>query len=578
MKIVSRILLLSLTFVAVGVHSQESKSTNQETLRQQLALEQSTLLSDLHSLDDQSLNLSSLARASIKAEVADAAWDIDRQWSKKLLTKAYELTWPPEDDLGRGRDVPIGSQPAPPTQSDQARRAIRNRIVQIAAKDQAFADELIHSGVKPLGRVEVQLSYASLAADAWRNNDLDSAGRYLMQSAELDPSQIAAGFLIADIARNNREKADDLIVLYLQRLMAFPLSSRNDSLFRVYLVVARLIFPPPEVKPPAARVMRAYVTFVIQSMTSLEQREPGSLVTYRPLFLRAYPILKEYAPELASEFLTLEAKSRTPGSPSSVDAAAADLLKSRQEKQSKDISENETPTERDINERISKHEFVKARKLVDKLPDLADRERLFELINAKEALYLVGQNNILQARTLAEKLQRARSIQEVYVGLILKCIANKDDSLAQDLMIQAMKQLKSSNSLATRGPLDMPVTLAPTSRDIDPILDGMAKLTIAISSSSFDVALLGLGEIVTRANQSEIDTAQGRPGFDITIFKKLVPKDESRVRLAAESFKDPVRRLLSLAVINQWRASSISEREKALRANSKSAVSVGVKN
>jgi hypothetical protein len=399
-----------------------------------------------------------------------------------------------------------------------------------------------------------------------------------MQSAELDPSQIAAGFLIADIARNNREKADDLIVLYLQRLMAFPLSSRNDSLFRVYLVVARLIFPPPEVKPPAARVMRAYVTFVIQSMTTLEQREPGSLVTYRPLFLRAYPILKEYAPELASEFLTLEAKSRTPGSPSSVDAAAADLLKSRQEKQSKDISENETPTERDINERISKHEFVKARKLVDKLPDLADRERLFELINAKEALYLVGQNNILQARTLAEKLQRARSIHEVYVGLILKCIANKDDSLAQDLMIQAMKQLKSSNSLAARGPLDMPVTLAPTSRDSDPILDGMAKLTIAISSSSLDVALLGLGEIVTRANQSEIDTAQGRPGFDITIFKKLVPKDESRVRLAAESFNDPVRRLLSLAVINQWRASSISEREKALRANSKSAVSVGVKN
>jgi hypothetical protein len=97
----------------------------------------------------------------------------------------------------------------------------------------------------------------------------------------------------------------------------------------------------------------------------------------------------------------------------------------------------------------------------------------------------------------------------------------------------------------------------------------MGKLTVAVSSSSFDVALLGLGETVAAANESELDTSLGRPGFDVNIFKKLASRDEPRVRLAAESFKDPLRRLLSLTAIDQWTASSITEREKAIPPNSK---------
>jgi len=521
---------------------------------------------DLHSLDDQSLSLSALARASIKAELADAAWDIDRLWSKNLLMKAYELTWPTEDGQTKLRDAAIGSRPIPPGQSDRARRAIRNRIVEIAGKEQVFVDELIQSGVKKLGNGEGQMAYASLAASAWRNDDLESAGKYVMQAAELDPSQIAAGLLIADMARSDRKKADELIIQYLQQLMSFPLSSANTSVFRVYFVVNKLVFPSADVKAPGFGVMRAYVAFVIQSMGSLEQREPGSLRMYRALLLIAYPAAKQYAPDLMSEFVALEQKSRAAGNTSSTDADVTELMNRMQQNRNKDTSDNETPTERQIDQCISNHDFAKARKLADKLPDLGDRERLSEVINAKEALHLLGQNNVFQARTLAEKLQRATNIREVYVSLILKCISNKSDSLAQDLMVQGMKQLKRSNPAVAKGPMDMPATIAPTSHDVDPILEGMAKLTIAVSSSSFDVALLGLGETVAAANQSEIDTAQGRPGFDMNIFKKLAPKDESRVRLAAESFKDPLRHLLSLAAIDQWKASSIREREKALPA------------
>jgi hypothetical protein len=568
MKLASRILLLSFTSVCAVVSGQDLKSANQQELTQTLALERSALLSDLHSLDYQSLNLSALARASVKAELADAAWDIDRQWSKKLLTKAYELTWPTEDDQMKLRSAAMGAQPTPPGPSDRARRAIRNRIVQIAGKEQRFADELIQSAVKQLGSAEGQMAYATLARNALRNDDLETAGKYVMQSADLDPSQIAAGFLIVEMTRSDRKKADELTIQYLQRLMTFPLSSADNSFFRVYLLVHRLVAPVPEVKPPGPEVMRAYAAFVIQSLGNLEQREPGSLQIYRPQLLLAYPAVKQYAPDLMPEFVALEQRSRAAGNTSSLETDANELM-TRQQNRNEATSENEKGNEREINQYISSHDFTKARKLVDKLANRADRERLAEIINAKESLYVLGQDKVFEARALAEKLQQATNIQEVYVGLIVKCLSRHNDSLAQDLMIQAMKQLKRSNPIIARGTLDMPAEFAPTSRETDPILEGIAKLTIVVSSSSSDVAMLGLAEIVAAANQSEIDTAQGRPGFDVNVFKKLAPNDESRIRLGAESFKDPFRRMLSLAAIDQWKAASIAEREKILRTNSK---------
>lgn len=571
------VLVLSLSCVSAALHAQESRPTNQDALTHKLAADRSTLLSELHSLDEQSSNLSALAQASIRAELADAAWDIDRVWSKQLLMKAYTLTWPTEDN-SKVRDLAVGSRPVPPVSSDRARRSIRNRIVEIAGREQKFVDELIQSGVKILGNGEGQMAYASLAASAWHNNDLENAGKYVMQSADLDPSQIAAGLLIADMARSDRKKADELIIQYLQRLMSFPLSSPNNSVFRVYLVVNKLVFPPADVKAPGVGVMRAYVAFVIQSLGSLEQREPGSLRMYRTLLLLAYPPAKQYAPDLMPEFVALEEKSRAAGSINSPDADLSELMNRMQQNRDKISSENETPTERQIDQCISNHDFAKARKLVDKLPDVSARERLGEVINTKEALYLLGQNNIFQARTLAEKLQQATSIQDVYVSLISKCITNRNDSLAQDVMIQAMKQLRRSNPAVPKGPIDLPVAFAPTSQDVDPILEGMAKLTVAVSPSSFDVAFLGLGETVAAANQSELDTTQGRAGFDMNIFKKLAPNDEPRVRLAAESFKDPFRRLLSLTAIYQWKASNLTEREKSLRANSKTTTIGATKN
>ena len=154
---------------------------------------------------------------------------------------------------------------------------------------------------------------------------------------------------------------------------------------------------------------------------------------YRSILLRA-AALQQYAPDLAPGFLNLEQKTRTGDISSSVDVDANDLLGRMQRNRNKDSNENEVPNERQINQLISNHDFAKARKLVDKLPEPSDRERLSEVINAKEALYVLTQDKIFEARALAEKLQRALTIQEVYVSLISKCLSLKNDSLAQDMV------------------------------------------------------------------------------------------------------------------------------------------------
>jgi hypothetical protein len=74
-------------------------------------------------------------------------------------------------------------------------------------------------------------------------------------------------------------------------------------------------------------------------------------------------------------------------------------------------------------------------------------------------------------------------------------------------------------------------------------------------------------EMVDAANRSEIDTKQGRTGFDSDVFSKLAAKDEIRARSAAENLNDRLRRLVALAAIYQWKAKQLEKQaqDKAVR-------------
>lgn len=277
MRIKAFILLSLLTFLVAPASSGQSSHTEniQENSDQLLASERLLLLSDLRSLDEQAVKLDDpLSRALVKAEITDAAWSLDREGAKALIIKAYELTFPDEDERVKLRNKAIGAQPLPPSSINSARISLRSRLMRIAAREKAFADQLMHLSTEQLGNYENHLLYATLADNARQEKDMEAAGQYFLQAVDGDPSQIAAGFILIDIAKNDRIRADKLIVEYLNRLRTFPLSSANGSLFRIYFVIHRLVFPPVGTVSPSPAVMRAYVSYVIQSLGNLEERAP----------------------------------------------------------------------------------------------------------------------------------------------------------------------------------------------------------------------------------------------------------------------------------------------------------------
>jgi DNA-directed RNA polymerase specialized sigma24 family protein len=128
---------------------------------------------------------------------------------------------------------------------------------------------------------------------------------------------------------------------------------------------------------------------------------------------------------------------------------------------------------------------------------------------------------------------------------------------------QAIKQLKRGDTTSDAPPQDVPALAAPTNRDLDPVLLSLSKLAKAVAPINDALALEALDETVAAANSSDMDTGQGRTGFDTEVFKLLAPKNEARVRQAATTLKDQLRQIVALAVIDQWMAKELTEKTKA---------------
>jgi hypothetical protein len=83
--VLRRVLLLSaMALVATPAHRGQSVQKNQTSdSSEAVLLERGLLLSDLQTLEWRAKKLAPLPRASAKAEIADAAWTLDPEWSKK---------------------------------------------------------------------------------------------------------------------------------------------------------------------------------------------------------------------------------------------------------------------------------------------------------------------------------------------------------------------------------------------------------------------------------------------------------------------------------------------------------------
>ncbi|MCA1629857.1 MAG: hypothetical protein LC774_05845, partial [Acidobacteria bacterium] len=503
------------------------------------------LLFDLQGLDADASKLNQpLARARARMEIADAAWLIDREWAKKLLRDAYELTFPEEKERERLRQEPVGSKPLPPTDVERARTNLRNRVFAVAGRDSDFADELRALGAQELGRVEESERDRSLAWQALRAGDLAAASRYVSLSIKAEPTQGAAWEIIPNVAARDRAAADRLLLEYIEQLRGTPLSMTNGSAPRVHLFLYSLMMagsggndrPLP---PPGLSVLKAYVGYVVESMTQLSQREPESLRSLRTFLLAAWVPLKQYAPELTGAFMELERLSRRPGEDAGLPTERdAEARKARREESVRQAIKNGQPDDATIGLALGHKDFAAARKLIGLLPAGEKKLRLTDWVNAEESLSLAAGGEAVEAEKLARLLTEAESVRRVYPVLIGKCIKAKDSSCATLLTDQAVKQLRR----ATDGEA-LALSLCALANALAPVNEG----------SAFDV----LEEAVAAANTGRVEESElGRLSIEPEVFKMLATKDKERARQVAQGLKPPAARITALAATYQQEAKS----------------------
>lgn len=530
--------------------------------------EKNSLVAELQSLERETLKFSDpLMEALAKVEIADAAWELDRDWAKKLIRAAYELTLPKTDQRGE-QNKPAGSPPPPPNAADRLRWKIRFRALAVARRDRDFANELTEAGSESLGAYGRHFASAALADQAIESGDVEASADYIRQGISADPTQGTAPEIINRVAMRDRALADRLILQYISEVQRFPLNSANRSDGRIFTTLARLVnptfLPDPSVKipPPGAAVMRGYIAYMLEALRGLEQQEPGYLQRRRATLLSLWVPLQQYAPELAGAFLSLESRSRRPGQNSTLPTAASveEERRRRQERIAGSGTGGEQPHESLIYAAISRGDFDKARELLDKLPDDARKESLRELVSAEEAVSRAAKGDVYAAADLAKGLKRAASISRVYPVLIRKSVAIKDKPHAARLVQQALQQVKDSDTSPLPVPAGIPVSAVEADKRFDPVLSFIAELATDVLSYNDELAFVILDELVSTANATASAAEQEQIGFDAAVFKKLAPRKEMHVRQAAHSLRSPLQRVLALASVNQWKAKELTGR------------------
>lgn len=199
--------------------------------------------------------------------------------------------------------------------------------------------------------------------------------------------------------------------------------------------------------------------------------------------------------------------------------------------------------------------------MIDKLSDEARKKQLSDMVNAEESISLATKGEIYEAENLAGRLNYAAFILRVYPALIKRCAANKDRLCVTRLVYQALKQVKTSDTSPPAPPEGIPASAVASDQRFDLRLSFIGKLAIEVLPISDELAFYVLDELVSVANTNPTETDQARISSDISVFKKLAPKNEMRAQQAAYSLKNPVQRVFALAAIYQWKANELTERQ-----------------
>jgi hypothetical protein len=525
---------------------------SQDSIDNEASAQKYSLILDLESLNTEASKIDApLARASAKAEIAFAAWTIKQTWAQELLSDAYDLTLPEENERTRLREQPAGTAPAEPTETDLARNRVRQRILEIARQDKDFAERLSQKAGQKLGPTEEVRMYGALVANSIQADDTKAAASFAQRAIETDPTQIVAGLSILEIASRDRELADKLIVEYINSLRSVPLSQANAA--RIYLSLRFAVSPNPnldpnrrQIAPAGPEATKAYVSYLIESLTALDAREPGSAVNLRSYLLSIWPLVNQHSPELIGQFLTVEKVSRGADKNASLPTAPEEeRYRATYEERLKNAYKNRNQKEvtDTLSYALGRQDFSEARKLIELVSDEKIKTRYLEDLNTRESIALARDDELTEAESIARQLQTPKSILRAYPVIITKCVARKNASCVNGLSFEAVKRLKRADDHTS-----LPRTFG--------------ELAKAIAPADAALALEILDEMVKAANSNHANTDNGKVGFDVEIFATLAPKDENRTRQSACMLQDRLQRIVALAAIYKWKRSEITRTQR----------------
>jgi len=233
------------------------------------------------------------------------------------------------------------------------------------------------------------------------------------------------------------------------------------------------------------------------------------------------------------------------------------LTTKAQKKQIEQNLESETPDPMVIQAGIRNGEFNKARKAIDRMEESDTRNLLLDLVNAREAMALASKGAIDSAEVLAVKLRGAVRIIEAYAALIAKA-----DKPARKISIsyRALEQLRRASNqpeISTMVPAAF-ARFAPTGKETDPKLASLCKLFLISVSLDDDLAKSLLQEMILSMNSTNVDSSQGRLGFDPNLFKEATKKNLEAEQVAL-SISDPLRRIVALAAVTKEKIDQLNK-------------------
>jgi hypothetical protein len=162
-----------------------------------------------------------------------------------------------------------------------------------------------------LGRTEEVERYRSLALQSLRAGDIETAGKYTSLSIKAEPTLSTVWEITPNLAKQDQAAADKLLMQYIEELRVTTLSMATASALRVHIFLFSMMAGhlghsgESQQSPPNPALVKAYASYVVESMTQLARTEPESLKNLRTYLMFAWLPLKQYAPELTGAFMEL---------------------------------------------------------------------------------------------------------------------------------------------------------------------------------------------------------------------------------------------------------------------------------